>query len=538
MGRSTQQLRIVPRVNSALLAIAGAAAAMSLLNWELLLLIGDEAHHMVGAASDLARIWEACTSGIPNAAALVRVVSSLFIFIFHVLVITPGASVTTDLAVFFGEMQYHFFHMLLRTWQLSHYLWTVRKRDTRTFVSHWSAFIFHTGIVWLYTSVIHLSLRRQIAADDELENGPLLLPPPPRAPATPASPDAAAIARAMAAARATATQYSPPRRSPYHSASRTPDTGTVVSSPPTPLLTDVPREAFRELGRVARRMSGLPSAVSSRRASALDRVAAARAVSQMIPTDHPVAQALGPCPEVSPEITPQLGLEFPPSEGEPTSLLGSRTRTLSTSSQNSGSLVPCNESELSVRTPPGELVTRENDHLVVDAAPNNLALSPKGSALPPASTSQHDMYDTAKALPGSIVVKEKTVPSSAFGERSGAATPDTGKIVHHVVPANDSAPAPAGHQGTAPEMARTPSQGTVSGIGLDAVPVTSGSSAQNPAPGSNPAAVLSGAQESPECRSAVHKSTAQALSSPDHSPMLSAPGSRKSSSTTPPKSPE
>lgn len=490
---------------------------MSLVEWELLLLVGDEAHHMYRAMSDLAGIWQACVHGVPNAATLVRVVSSLFLFVFHVLVITPGASTTSDLAVFFGEIHYHFFLMLLRTWQLTHYLWTVRKRNAWTFVSHWSAFILHTGLVWLYTSVVHLSLQRHVAGDNELENNAaVLLPPAPRAPE---SPDAAAIARAIAAARDTATQQqAPPRRSPYHSSARLPETETPLSSPPSPLLTEVPSHAIRELGRTARRMSELSSALSSRRASALDRVAAARAISETMPNEDFVAQAVGPRPEVASGVALQQGLESPPFEGEPASLLGSRTRTLSISSKDSWSLSPYSEGEVNAMTVSGELVAKEDSQLVVESAPNNLVLSEKDSALSPESTPQNDTDGPANAFPAPFLAKEQTVSRTPSRERFEAAATNTEKIV----PTHDSDPALGGDQGAAPDTAQIRPPTTASNIGLDAVPGSSGSSAKTEG---NPTAVSSGAEESPK-----------ALSSAEHSPVISAPGSRKASSTTPPKS--
>lgn len=491
---------------------------MSLVEWELLLLIGDEAHHMFCAMSDLAGIWQACVHGVPNAAALVRVVSSLFLFIFHVLVITPGASTTSDLAVFFGEMHYHFFLMLLRTWQLTQYLWTVRKRNTWTFVSHWSAFVLHTGLVWLYTSVVHLSLQRHVAGDDGLDNNAaVLLPPTPRAPE---SPDAAAIARAVAAARDTATQqHAPPRRSPYHSSSRLPGTETPLSSPPSPLLTEVPSHAIRELGRTARRMSELSSALSSRRASALDRVAAAGAISETMPNDDLAAQEVGARPEVASGAEPQQGIESPPFEGEPASLLGSRTRTLSISSKDSWSLSPYSEGEVYVRTVSGELVAKEDSQSVVDSTPNNLVLSEKDSAFSPESTPQHDTDGPANAFHAPVVGKEQTVLRTPSRERFEADATNTGKIV----PTNESAPALGGDQGAAPDTAQIRPLTTASDIGLDTVPGSSGSYAKTER---NPTVVSSGAQESRE-----------ALSTVEHSPVVvSAPGSRKASSTTPPKS--
>lgn len=267
----------------------------------------------------------------------------------------------------------------------------------------------------------------------------------------------------------------------------------------------------------------MPSAISSRRASALDRVAVARAISQMVSTDGSAAQAGGPCPEVSSDAPTHLGVDFPPSEGEPTSLLGSRTRTLSVSSLDSWSLTP----EVNTRTTSGELVAREDDRLVVDAAPNTVALPPKDSALVPAAAMpEHDANDPANAFPAPDPAKEQVVLKSPSGECSEAAAANTGEIVPRAVPTNDSTPAPGGNQGTASDTAQTRPQGTASGIGLGEAIGSSGSSAKNPAPESNPTAVSSDAEKIPE-----------ALSSPDHSPVLSAPRSRKASSTTPPRSP-
>ncbi|KAL1427535.1 hypothetical protein MTO96_017240 [Rhipicephalus appendiculatus] len=93
-------------------------------------------------------------------------------------------------------MQFHFFHMLLGTWQLVHYLWTTQKRQARTYVYYWTSFIFHTGIVWFYTSGITVSVRVQLVHAPG-DNAPVAVPPP-----MPAAPDPEAVAMAIAAARA------------------------------------------------------------------------------------------------------------------------------------------------------------------------------------------------------------------------------------------------------------------------------------------------------------------------------------------------
>lgn len=169
---------------------------MSLLRWETVFFLGDEVYHMSRAASDLGVLLDACFYGIPSMAAMVRVMSSLFMFVFHTLFLGPRSSLASDAAIFFGDMQFHFFHMLLCTWKLVHYLWTAQKRQARTDAYYWTCFIFHTGIVWFYTSGITVSVRVQLGHVPG-NNAPVAVPPP-----IPAAPDQDAVAMAIAAARA------------------------------------------------------------------------------------------------------------------------------------------------------------------------------------------------------------------------------------------------------------------------------------------------------------------------------------------------
>lgn len=176
---------------------AAAAEAMSLLRWETLFFLSDEVFHMVRAASDLGVVMDACVYGIPSMTALVRVMASLFLVAFHALYLGPRSSLASDAAIFFGDMQFHFFHMLLCTWQLVYYLWTTQKRKARTYVYHWTCFLFHTGIVWFYTSGITVSIRVQLVNGPGANDAPVPVPPP-----MPPVPNPEAVAMAIAAARA------------------------------------------------------------------------------------------------------------------------------------------------------------------------------------------------------------------------------------------------------------------------------------------------------------------------------------------------
>lgn len=144
--------------------------------------------------------------------------------------------------------------------------------------------------------------------------------------------------------------------------------------------------------------------------------------------------------------------------------------------------------------------------------------------MPAASTAQHYTDGPANPFPARVLVKEPSLLKTSSDELTKAAATTTGEIAHHAVPTKDSATPPEGHRGTAPEMVHIGSHGATSGIGLYAAPGSNGSSPKNPVPKSNRTAVSSGAQESPEDSSWS-----------DHSPMLSAPGLGKASSTTPPK---
>lgn len=170
---------------------------MSLLRWETVFFLSDEVYHVARAASDLGVLLDACFYGIPSMTAMVRVMSSLFLLAFHTLYLGPRSSLASDAAIFFGDMQFHFFHMLLCTWQLVHYLWTTQKRNARTYVYYWTCFIFHTGIVWFYTSGITVSVRVQLVHAPGDNDAPVPVPPP-----MPAAPNPEAVAMALAAARA------------------------------------------------------------------------------------------------------------------------------------------------------------------------------------------------------------------------------------------------------------------------------------------------------------------------------------------------
>lgn len=170
---------------------------MSLLRWETLFFLCDEFFHVARAASDLGVVIDACVHGIPSMAALTRVMASLFVLVFHTIYLGPRSSLASDAAIFFSDMQFHFFHMLLCTWQLVHYLWTTQNRKARTYVYHWTCFLFHTGIVWFYTNGITVSIRVQLINPGGENNAPIPMPPP-----MPRAPNPEAIAMAIAAARA------------------------------------------------------------------------------------------------------------------------------------------------------------------------------------------------------------------------------------------------------------------------------------------------------------------------------------------------
>ncbi|XP_054929699.2 uncharacterized protein [Dermacentor andersoni] len=260
---------------------------MSLLRWETVFFLSDEVFHMARAASDLGVVIDACVSGIPSMAALVRVMASLFLVAFHALYLGPRSSLASDAAIFFGDMQFHFFHMLLCTWQLVHYLWTTQKRNARSYVYHWTSFLFHTGIVWFYTSGITVSIRVQLVNGPGANDAPVPAPPP-----MPPVPNPEAVAMAIAAARAadaaaarlalqprgsnaSSLRGSPrfgsssPRRSSSRSSSRRDSMlaqETLVTSLPGPARLPEDSAVGEVLGSVTQTLSGASMSCSSKTA--------------------------------------------------------------------------------------------------------------------------------------------------------------------------------------------------------------------------------------------------------------------------------
>lgn len=334
-----------------------APSALRLLRWEAVFFLSDEAFHLVRAASDLGMVMDAVVYGTTSMTALVRVLSALFLLAFHTLFLGPRTSLASDAAVLFGDMQFHFFHMLLGSWQLAHYLWTVRKREARAFLAHWLCFLLHTGLVWIYTSGIQVSVRTHI---ERLAAGNApRRPPPPGPPAE--DPEAAAAAAARAADSATARIASHRRnsRTPHASAPATTQPGPSCTAPHSSQPAGIPpTDVFRELGNSPEPASGPPLAQSR---SPLGQPSEARKAATDTPPSRPertdTTRAV-PSTEFASEVVPLLDSESRNSDSGAVALMGSATRTLSASATDSSSsaLVPYVERELVPRSPSAQLV--------------------------------------------------------------------------------------------------------------------------------------------------------------------------------------
>ncbi|XP_077516694.1 uncharacterized protein LOC144127586 isoform X1 [Amblyomma americanum] len=307
-----------------------------LLRWETAFFLADEGFHLVRAAHDLGTVMDACVYGIPTVEAMVCVLASLVLFAFHALFLGPRSSLASDAAIFFGDMQFHFFHMLLGTWQLIHYLWTTQKREVHTYVCRWSCFLFHTGIVWFYTGGIQVSIRMQFGG------APANHPPPP--PPMPPAPNPEAVVLAIAAARAAeaAAARAASRNNGNGVTARRDSRSTPQGTPTSHLstLTNLPRDADRELGS-----AGHPC--SSRRDSTQDSLSGSG--SQRSPADLPaIAAAAALLSEAAPESRPSA----------PEDSAARTAQTLSSSSPvcSTTALVPYVERPQRTESPqPGEL---------------------------------------------------------------------------------------------------------------------------------------------------------------------------------------
>ncbi|KAM7290997.1 hypothetical protein ISCGN_027573 [Ixodes scapularis] len=157
---------------------------MSLMPLEIVFIVGDQAYHLTRAALDLALLGDACVYGVHTVEAFVRVVAGLCMLTFHALFLGPRSSLTSDAAMFFGDLLYHFFHMLLSTWRLLLILWTVQPREFLILIVLWVDFFFHVAVVWLYSGGIQVTVRMQFV------DGPADAPRPPPQPPQPPPPPA------------------------------------------------------------------------------------------------------------------------------------------------------------------------------------------------------------------------------------------------------------------------------------------------------------------------------------------------------------
>lgn len=357
---------------------AAAAEAMSLLRWETLFFLSDEVFHMVRAASDLGVVMDACVSGIPSMTALVRVMASLFLAAFHALYLGPRSSLASDAAIFFGDMQFHFFHMLLCTWQLVYYLWTTQKRKARTYVYHWTCFLFHTGIVWFYTSGITVSIRVQLANGPGANDAPVPVPPP-----MPPVPNPEAVAMAIAAARA--ADAAAGRLASQHR-------GSGASSP---------RGGSPRLG------SGSPRRNSSRSSSRRDSTVE----QETLVTSFSEPRRL------------------PPEDSGAEEMFGSVTQTLSgasTSGSSKTAIVPYVERQLIPRNDtPGQPEQSPGVQKARTSNPSGVAVYSPGVDVLPVTTSSNEARGTAESpTRGEIEghVQSSASPDVAPGSVEGAST--------------------------------------------------------------------------------------------------------------------
>lgn len=348
-------------------------SALRFLRWEAVFFLSDEAFHLARAAADLGLLVDAVVYGPTSMAALVRVLSAVFLLAFHTLFLGPRTSLASDAAVLFGDMQFHFFHMLLGAWQLAHYLWTVRKREARHFIAHWLCFLLHTGLVWIYTSGIQVSVRTHI---ERLAAGnPPRRAQPQGAPPEEPEADAAAAAAARAADTAAARVASRRRnsRTPHGSAPVAPQPGQSCTAPHSSSqpARPAPTDVFRELGNPAETLSRLPLSRPGDNAAS----AATPLSSRPERTDTTVA---APSADLDADVVPLVDSEARNSDSGAGALTGSATQTLSasrTDDSSSTALVPYVDRELVPRSLSGEPPT-VRDNQALGHAGSNLAAAP------------------------------------------------------------------------------------------------------------------------------------------------------------------
>lgn len=341
-------------------AAMAAPSVMRLLRWESVFFLSDEAFHLVRAASDLGVLLDALLHGPATMAALVRVWSSVFLLAFHILFLGPRTSLASDAAVLFGDMQFHFFHMLLATWQLVHYLWSVRKRETRPFIANWLSFLLHTGLVWIYSNGIQVSVRNHI---ERLAAGN----PPRRAPPQGAPPEDGAAGATAAAARAADTAAA--RVASHRRNSTTPHGSPLDAPQPGPSCTaphcssqaprSAPADVFRELGNPPEPQSRLPMSRPEPGTAATDTPLVRQERTDT--TIESRRRSLIRC----------VDSEARNSDGGAGALTGSATQTLSAPRSNSSSsaLAPYVDRETNPRSLSGEIAS----------LPDNQALGNEGS---------------------------------------------------------------------------------------------------------------------------------------------------------------
>ncbi|XP_077558927.1 uncharacterized protein LOC144174236 [Haemaphysalis longicornis] len=244
---------------------------MSRVRWELLYVMADEAYHVVCAVADFRTLVKACVSGDRNMSTAVDVLASSCLLVFHVLVLGPRRTMTSEAMLFVGDMLLHYFHMLLSSWQLSHYLWTARKREAHQFYLLWASFLLHTAMVWHYSGGIQVTIRLQFDGGQE-ENAP-----PPQPPGAPPAPNNGAIVAAQAA-EAAAAHIQPPA----NDSGRSPPQGSIAGHPrSTSLVEETPPDACGELRSSATSTSDPPPpATASCLDSARDPDGALPAVSE------------------------------------------------------------------------------------------------------------------------------------------------------------------------------------------------------------------------------------------------------------------
>lgn len=385
---------------------------MSRCRWELLFFLADEAFHVVRAATDLTMLVKACSSGEAKMDSVVDVLASSFLLAFHILVLGPRTTMASEAVLFFGDMLLHFFHMLLSSWQLSHYLWTARKREAQPFFLLWASFLLHTAMVWHYAGGIQVTIRLQFGGGQEGND------PPPQPPPAPPAPNPDAIVAAIVAAQA-ATQAAEAAAAGVQAQARTSGRsprGSIAGSPQggrsrsTSVVDEVPPDARGGgLSGSAGSTSGPPppAAASRRGSSAHDPEGARPAVS-----------------EDQERLSPPSESEFSPPDCSMTYLSGSGS-SVSPASLSSPPPVPFRQSEQRATTPPSEGFEDTEDGQ--PPAHENLASLPsKSPALSSISAPQPTANDVTGATSATALsaVQHDGQSASTDGNPPGPA-PDT-----------------------------------------------------------------------------------------------------------------